>query len=182
MDRAQKEHVVAELTQIFTDSGAVVVSHYAGLTVAEMTAFRASVRGAGGQVRVAKNRLAKIALQGLPSEGLSTILTGMTVLAYSEDPVSVAKAVEDFAKENSKLEILGGVLGAQVIDREGVTAVSKMPSREEVIASIAGCLGAPASNIAGALAAPASDMAGAIAAPAGQIAGILATLEAREAA
>lgn len=182
VDRAKKEEVVSELTQIFTDSGAVVVSHYTGMTVAEMTAFRAKIRESGGQVRVAKNRLAKIALQGHPAEGLGDILTGMTVFAYAEDPVSIAKAVEDYAKGNQKLEILGGVLGPSVIDRDGVTAVSKMPSREEVIASIVGCLGAPASGLAGALGAPGSGIAGALAAPAGGIAGILATLEARDAA
>ena len=168
MDRAQKEAVVAELGQIFTDSGVVVVSHYAGLTVAEMTAFRAAVREAGGKVRVAKNRLAKIALEGHPAQGMADLLTGMTVLAYSEDPVAAAKAVEDFAKCNQKLEVIGGAMGDTVLDRAGVKAVSQMPSREELIASVVACLGAPASGLAGAIGAPASN-----------IAGILSTIEER---
>ncbi|MEL6170036.1 MAG: 50S ribosomal protein L10 [Pseudomonadota bacterium] len=175
MDRAQKEKVVEELGQIFESSGVVVVSRYEGFTVAEMTAFRHAMREAGGAVRVAKNRLTKIALQGTPSEDLGTHLTGMTVLAYGEDPVASAKAIEDFVKANPKLEIIAGVLGGQVIDRAGVTAVSKMPSREETIATIVGMLGAPASGIAGSLGAPASDLAGALAAPGGAIAGILET-------
>lgn len=171
MDRAQKESVVAELNQIFSDSGVVVVSHYVGLSVAEMTAFRTSVREAGGAVRVAKNRLAKIALEGTPAESIGNLLTGMTVIAYSEDPVAAAKAVNEFAKSNDKLQVIGGAMGDTVLDPAGVKAVAAMPSREELIASIAACLGAPASNIAGAIGAPASN-----------IASILSTLEEREAA
>ena len=159
MDRAQKEKVVEELGQIFESSGVVVVSHYAGLTVAEMQDLRARAREAGSAVRVAKNRLAKIALQDRPCESIGAYLTGMTVLTYSEDPVAAAKVSEDFAKENDKFVILGGAMGENALDRAGVTAVSKMPSREELIASIVGCIGAPASNIAGAIGAPASNIA-----------------------
>ena len=159
MDRAQKEKVVEELGQIFESSGVVGVAHYVGLTVAEMQDLRARAREAGGSVRVAKNRLAKIALEGKPCESMSDLLTGMTVLTYSDDPVAAAKVAEDFAKENKKFEILGGTMGENVLDRAGVEAVSKMPSREELIASIVGCIGAPAANIAGAVGAPASNIA-----------------------
>lgn len=107
MDRAQKEKLVDELGQIFESSGVVVVAHYAGLTVAEMQDFRARMREAGGSVRVAKNRLAKIALQGKPNEKIGELLTGMTVLAYSEDPVAAAKVADAYAKDNSKYQILG---------------------------------------------------------------------------
>lgn len=168
MDRAQKEKVVEELGQIFESSGVVVVAHYAGLTVAEMQDLRARMREAGGSVRVAKNRLAKIALEGKPCASIADLLTGMTVLTYSEDPVAAAKVAESFAKDNSKFEILGGAMGETALDRAGVKAVSDMPSREELIASIAGCIGAPASNIAGAIGAPASN-----------IASILSTIEER---
>ncbi|CUK10909.1 50S ribosomal protein L10 [Ruegeria denitrificans] len=159
MDRAQKEKVVEELGQIFESSGVVVVSHYAGLTVAEMQDLRARARDAGGAVRVAKNRLAKIALEGKPCASMADLLTGMTVLTYSEDPVAAAKVAEDFAKDNKNFEILGGAMGENALDRKGVETVSKMPSREELIASIVGCIGAPASNIAGAIGAPASNIA-----------------------
>ncbi|MBR9865129.1 MAG: 50S ribosomal protein L10 [Rhodobacteraceae bacterium] len=159
MDRAQKEAVVGELGQIFTDSGVVVVSHYVGLTVAEMQDYRARMREVGGSVRVAKNKLAKIALEGTPCEGVKDLLSGMTVFAYSEDPVAAAKATEAFAKENDKLVILGGSMGENLLDVAGVKAVAAMPSREELIASIVGCIGAPASNIAGAIGAPASNIA-----------------------
>lgn len=159
MDRAQKEKVVEELGQIFESSGVVVVAHYTGLTVAEMQTLRAKASAAGSSVRVAKNRLAKIALQGKPCESITDLMSGMTVLTYSEDPVAAAKVVEDFAKDNKKFEILGGAMGETALDRAGVEAVSKMPSRDELIAQIAGMLGAPASNIAGAIGAPASNIA-----------------------
>ena len=168
MDRAQKEKVVEELGQIFESSGVVVVSHYTGLTVAEMQDLRARMREAGGSVRVAKNKLAKIALEGKPAASIADYLTGMTVLAYSEDPVAAAKVSQEFAKDNKKFVILGGTMGETALDQAGVEAVSKMPSREELIASIVGCIGAPASNIAGAIGAPASN-----------IASILSTIEER---
>ena len=171
MDRAQKEKVVEELGQIFESSGVVVVAHYTGLTVAEMQDFRGRMREAGGSVRVAKNRLAKIALEGTQCESISGLLSGMTVLAYSEDPVAAAKVVDAFAKDNKKLVVLGGAMGETALDADGVKAVAAMPSREELIASIVGCIGAPASNIAGAIGAPASN-----------IASILSTIEDRAAA
>ncbi len=145
-----------------------MVAHYAGLTVAEMQDLRGRMREAGGSVRVAKNRLAKIALEGKPNASIADLLEGMTVLAYSEDPVAAAKVIEDYAKDNKKLEVLGGAMGDTALDPAGVKAVAAMPSREELIASIVGCIGAPASNIAGAIGAPASN-----------IAGVLSTIEER---
>lgn len=159
MDRAQKEKLVDELGQIFESSGVVVVAHYEGMTVAEMQDLRANMREAGGSVRVAKNKLAKIALEGKPCASIADYLEGMTVLAYSEDPVAAAKVVDKYAKGNDKLVILGGAMGENALDVAGVKAVAGMPSREELIASIAGCIGAPASNIAGAIGAPASNIA-----------------------
>ena len=162
MDRAQKEAVVGELGNIFADSGVVVVAQYAGLSVAEMTDFRNRMREAGGAVRVAKNRLAKIALEGKPCEGMSQYLQGQNVFAYSEDPVTAAKVVEAYAKDNPKLEVIGGAMGETVLDKAGVKSVAAMPSRDELIAQIAGMIGAPAANLAAAIAAPASNIAGCI--------------------
>jgi len=159
VDRAQKEALVEELGQIFTDSGVVVVSHYAGLTVAEMQDYRARMREVGGTVRVAKNKLAKIALDGTPCASIAGLLDGMTVLACSEDPVAAAKVTQAYAKDNDKLVILGGAMGETELDVAGVKAVAAMPSREELIASIVGCIAAPAANIAGAIGAPASNIA-----------------------
>lgn len=171
MDRAQKEKVVDELGQIFASSGVVVVAHYAGITVAQMQDLRAEMRAVGGSVRVAKNKLARIALEGNPAAKMGDLLKGMTVMAYSEDPVAAAKVAEAYAKKNDKFVILGGAMGGTILDPAGVKAVAALPSREELIASIVACLGAPASAIAGAIGAPASN-----------IAGILSTLEERLAA
>ena len=160
VDRAQKEQLVDELGQVFESSGVVVVSRYEGMTVAEMQDLRGQMSEAGGSVRVAKNKLAKIALEGKPCASIAEFLDGMTVLAYSDDPVAAAKVVEAYAKKNDKLVILGGAMGDIALDVAGVKAVAAMPSREELIASIVGCIGAPASNIAGAIGAPASNIAG----------------------
>lgn len=160
--------MVGELGRIFTDSGVVVIAHYDGLSVAEMTDFRLRMKQAGGGVRVAKNRLAKIALKGSPAEGMESLMTGMTVLAYSEDPVAAAKVVDAYAKDNRKLRVLGGSMGATPLDQAGVKAVADMPSREELIASIVSCIGAPGAQLASAIGAPAAN-----------IAGILSTLEER---
>jgi len=171
VDRAQKEKVVEELGQIFESSGVVVVARYEGMTVAQMQDLRALMRSANGSVRVAKNRLAKIALEGTSCASMGGLLTGMTVLAFSEDPVAAAKVTEKYAKANEKFVILGGSMGGTALDAAGVKAVASMPSREELIAQIVSCIGAPASNIAGAIGAPASN-----------IAGILKTIEERAAA
>jgi len=159
VDRAQKEQLVGELGQVFESSGVVVVARYEGMTVVEMQDLRAQMRDVDGSVRVAKNKLAKIALEGKPCESIAQYLDGMTVLAYSEDPVAAAKVMDGYAKGNDKLVILGGAMGETALDPAGVKAVAAMPSREELIASIAGCIGAPAANIAGAIGAPASNIA-----------------------
>ena len=170
MDRTQKELVVSELDQIFTVSGIVVVTHYTGLTVAEMSDLRLRMRTVGGAVRVAKNKLVKIALEGKECQSLDKLFSGQTALIYSEDQVAAAKIAVEFSKENQKLVILGGAMGATALDTAGVVQVSKMPSREEAIGSIAGILSAPASNIAGVLTSPAEN-----------IASILSTIEEKKA-
>ena len=171
MDRAQKEAVVGELDQIFTVSGVVVVAHYTGLTVAEMSDLRLRMRNVGGSVRVAKNKLVKIALDGKECQSIENLFSGQTVLIHSEDQIAAAKVAVEFSKENQKLVILGGSMGATALDASGVTQVSTMPSREEVIGSIASLLSAPASNIASAVSNPASN-----------VASILSTIEDQKAA
>ena len=159
MDRAQKEKVVEELGQIFESSGVVVVAHYTGMTVAQMQDLRAKLRDVGGSVRVAKNKLAKIALEGKPGSGMGDLLTGMTVLSYSEDPVAAAKVVSAFAKDNEKLTIVGGALGGNVLDVAGVQTLASLPSLDALRGKIIGLLQAPATKIAGVLVAPAGQLA-----------------------
>lgn len=170
MDRTQKAEVVEWIGGVF-DANAVVVVANGGLSVAEMESLRGELRQTGANMRIVKNRLAKIAITGKPSEKISDLFNGPTAIAFSEDPVAAAKAVHKFAKDNDKLTILGGAMGDEILDEAGVKALAAMPSREELLASIVLTITAPAANIASALGAPASN-----------IASILTTLEEREAA
>ncbi|MCH9808786.1 MAG: 50S ribosomal protein L10 [Alphaproteobacteria bacterium] len=147
MDRAAKSELVASLHNVFEDTGVVVVAHYAGLTVAEMTDYRQRMKQAGGHVKVAKNRLAKLALQDTPSAGIADLFTGPTCIAYSQDPIAAAKIAVAYAKENDKLVILGGTMGENVLDEKGVKALAALPSLDELRAKLIGLLNAPATKV-----------------------------------
>lgn len=162
MTRTQKEQEVQQLNERFTNDESMVVTHYSGLTVEELTEFRAALRAEGASFKVTKNSLAKLALQGTKFEGASDMFTGPTGVASSPDPVSAAKVAKKFAKENDKLIIIGGAYGDKVLDVAGVEALAKMPSLDEVRATIAGLIMAPASKIASTLNAPGSKIAGAV--------------------
>ena len=159
MERAEKREFVTELNEVFKASGSVVVAHYAGVTVAQMNDFRSKMRQAGGTVRVAKNRLAKIALQGTESEGMSDLFKGQTLIAFCDDPVTAPKVCMDFAKTNDKLEIVGGAMGEVLLDAEGVKALASMPSLDELRGKLVGLLQAPASKLARVTQAPAGQLA-----------------------
>ena len=159
MDRAQKEKVVEELGQVFSEAGVIVVMHYQGLTVAEMSDLRNRMRDAGGKVRVAKNRLAKIALEGKPVQGIDEYLTGQTALAYSPDPVAAPKVVAEYAKKNQKLVVLGGAMGSTILDADGVKALASLPSLDELRGKLVGLIQAPASRIARLLNTPGTQVA-----------------------
>ena len=148
MDRAAKSELVTTLHDVFKNTGLVVVAHYNGLTVAQMTNYRQQVKAAGGKVKVAKNRIAKIALKDTDYTGISDLLKGPTVLAYSKDPIAAAKIAVSFAKANDKLVILGGSMGKIVLDAKGVKALAELPSLDELRAKIIGLLNAPATKIA----------------------------------
>jgi large subunit ribosomal protein L10 len=159
VDRAEKSELVTTLNQVFKDAGTVVVAHYAGLTVADMTAFRARMRDAGAGVRVAKNRLAKLALKGTDAETIADLFKGPTVIAYSKDPVAAAKVATDFAKANDKLVILGGSMGRISLDADGVKALASLPSLDELRGRLAGLIASPATRVAQVVAAPAAQLA-----------------------
>ena len=164
MDRNQKAEVVEDLGQVFRGTGVVIVSAYTGLSVAEMTALRGRMREAGATLRVAKNSLAKRALDGVPFAGIATLLKGPTVLGWSNDPVAAPKVLTKYAKENEKFVILGGALGASILDPEGVKALAELPSLDELRAKLLGMINTPATRIAGVLQAPAGQLARVIAA------------------
>ena len=159
MDRAEKRELVTGLNDAFKGAGSVVVAHYAGITVAQMNDLRSKMRSAGGTVKVAKNRLAKIALQGTESEQIVDLFKGQTLIAYSEDPVAAPKVASDFAKTNDKLVILGGAMGATPLNADGVKALATMPSLDELRARIVGMISTPATRIAQIVNAPAASVA-----------------------
>jgi large subunit ribosomal protein L10 len=159
VDRAEKRELVTGLNDAFKGAGSVVVAHYAGITVAQMNDLRSKMRAAGGTVKVAKNRLAKIALQGTEAEGIQNLFTGQTLIAFSEDPVAAPKVASDFAKGNEKLIILGGAMGSTALNADGVKALATMPSLDELRAKIVGMIVTPATRIAQIVNAPAGAVA-----------------------
>jgi large subunit ribosomal protein L10 len=159
VDRIEKREFVAELSSVFAETSMVVVTRNAGMTVADVTALRRKMREAGVSFKVAKNRLALLALDGTRFDGIGPLLKGPTALAWSQDPVAVAKVAVDFAKTNDKFVLLGGSLGSQVLDANGVKALSELPSLDALRAKILGLLNAPATKVAGVLQAPAGQLA-----------------------
>ena len=159
VDRAAKQESIETLSGVFKSSGVVVVAHYAGLTVAQMQNLRTQARQAGASVKVAKNRLAKIALEGTDVASIAALLKGPTVLAYSGDPIAAPKVTSDFAKANEKFVILGGAMGKTVLNPDGVKALASLPSLDELRAKLLGLLVAPATKIAQVVNAPAAKVA-----------------------
>ena len=159
MDRAAKQESIAELNGVFKASNVVVVAHYSGLTVTQMQNLRQQMRQAGAQVKVAKNRLAKIALKDTNVASIESLLKGPTVLAYSGDPVAAPKVAVDFAKANEQFVILGGAMGKTALDPNGVKALASLPSLDELRGKIVGLLVAPATKLAQLANAPAAKVA-----------------------
>ena len=159
MDRAEKQEAIGQLQGVFKTTGVVVVAHYSGLTVAQLQNLRKQMKLAGATVKVAKNRLAKIALDGTDVASIKPLLKGPTLLAYSSDPVAAAKVAVDFAKVNDKLVILGGAMGTTALNPDGVKALASLPSLDELRAKIVGLVQAPATKIAQVVNAPAAKLA-----------------------
>ncbi len=159
MDRAQKEAVVAAMKQTFQDTTLVVVTHQSGLTVAESSDLRRQIREAGASFKVTKNRLTRLALEGTKFQALHGLLTGPTAMAFSVDPVAAAKVCVKFANKNDKLTIVGGALGEEVLDSDGVKALAKLPSLDELRSRLVGLLQAPATKLAVVTQAPAGQLA-----------------------
>ncbi len=162
MDRNQKEAMVETLKGVFAEAGSVVMTEYSGMTVAEMEDLRAKLRERGAKIRVVQNRLAKIALKGTPAEGASDMLTGPVAVAWAEDMISAPKVAVEFAKDNDAFNIIGGFMGDEVFDVSGIVALSQLPSREELIATVSARLLGQASQIGQRLNSVGSALVGAI--------------------
>jgi large subunit ribosomal protein L10 len=159
LDKAQKRELVTALNEVFSDTGVIVVAHYSGLSVSEMTDFRSRAREAGAKVKVAKNSLIKRALEGTQVSGISDLFVGPTCITYSDDPVAAPKAAVNFAKDNEKLVILGGTMGATALDLNSVESLASLPSLDELRGTLVGLLQAPAGQIARLVNAPAGKLA-----------------------
>jgi len=159
VDRAAKKEQVATLNGIFRQTNVVVVAHYSGLNVAQMQNLRKQMRHAGATVKVAKNRLAKLALEGTDAFSIVPLLKGPTLIAYSGDPIAAPKVAADFAKANEKFVILGGAMGKTALDPNGVKALAALPSLDELRAKLIGLMIAPATKIAQLVNAPAAKVA-----------------------
>ena len=164
MDRRQKEELVATLNRTFEETTMVVVTHYSGLTVAEIGELRNRMRESGAKFKVTKNRLTRLALKDTKCEGLTNLFTGPTAIAYSDDPVMAAKVSVEFSKQNEKLVVLGGCLGSEMLDANSVKALATLPSLDELRGQLVGLLQAPASKIAQVLKAPSGKVARVVAA------------------
>lgn len=160
MSRVQKEAEIKELNERFANDEIVVVTHYSGLSVAEITDLRSQLRAEGASFKVTKNTLAKLALKGTKFEGMSDMFTGPTGVASSQDPVIAAKVAHKFAKGNKNLIIMGGALGEKLLSAEEVEQLAKLPSLDEIRSMLAGLIVSAPTKLAGILQAPARDMVG----------------------
>jgi large subunit ribosomal protein L10 len=159
VDRAAKKELVTTLNGVFKGANVVVVAHYSGLNVAQMQTLRKQMKQAGAVVKVAKNRLAKIALEGTDAAVIVPLLKGPTLIAYSGDPVAAPKAAVEFARTHERLVVLGGAMGRSALDANGVRALAALPSLDELRAKIIGLIQAPATKIAQVVNAPATKVA-----------------------
>jgi large subunit ribosomal protein L10 len=159
VERAAKKELVASLGEVFKTTNVVVVAHYSGLSVDQMQTLRRQMKQAGAEVKVAKNRLAKIALEGTDVATIAPLLKGPTLIAFSGDPVAAPKVAVDFAKTHENLVILGGAMGKTALDPNGVKALASLPSLDELRAKIVGLVQAPATKVAQLLNAPAAKLA-----------------------
>ncbi len=159
MDRAQKQEVVKDLHGVFNSAGVVVVTHYSGLSVADMTDLRVRLRETGANFKVTKNRLTKLALDGTDKAPLGDLFSGPTGIGFSDDPVAAPKVLVKFAKDHDNLKILGGMMGKVVLDVDAVKDLAALPSLDELRAKFVGLLSTPATRIAGVLQAPAGQLA-----------------------
>ena len=159
MDRTEKREFVAALGQVFAETSMVVVTQNNGMTVAEVSDLRRRMRASGSTFKVAKNRLAALALDGTRFDGIKPMLKGPTALAWSQDPVAVAKAAVDFAKTNERFVVIGGALGTQMLNADGIKSLAELPSLNELRAKLVGMVQTPATRIAGILQAPGGQLA-----------------------
>tara|TARA_B100000073_G_scaffold144503_1_gene118969 strand:- start:24 stop:530 length:507 start_codon:yes stop_codon:yes gene_type:complete len=159
MKREQKEIFIKNLKTILSENSLVLVFHYRGMSMTDMTDLRVQSFNSGCHIKVTKNRLTKLALEGSDKSELSEFFEGPTAIAYSNDPVQLTKLLTNFAKNNSNLVIIGGIMDNEILSIEKIEILSKLPSLEEIRAQLIGLISTPAQKIASVLTAPSGDLA-----------------------
>ena len=142
MQKAEKKEFVKNFNETLKDKEFLVVAHYKGLTVSEISSLRQKIKSADSIFKVAKNTLTKRALKDTNFEVLDKLFVGPTSIAYSNDPVSTSKALIDFAKDNGNLKILGGAMSGKELNIDEIKKLAALPSMEVLKAKILGLLSA----------------------------------------
>ena len=148
MNREEKAELLTEMNGLISGAQAVIIAHYRGLTVAEMSELRAKARQLGAELRVTKNRITRLALKGTSFEGLGDLFKGPVIMAYSSDPISACKLCVEYAKENEKFLVVGGALNTGVLSQAEIERLATIPSMDELRAKIIGLLQAPGAALA----------------------------------
>jgi large subunit ribosomal protein L10 len=147
VDKAKKIQVVGELKEAFASAKSVVVAKFTALTIPESDALRKLAKKNGAKVRMTKNRLAQVALKGTSNESISDLFKTQTLISYSDDPLTTAKTLVNFAKTNEKIVVLGGAFEGKFLDLDAITTYANVPSLDESRARIATILNAPAAEL-----------------------------------
>ncbi len=148
MNRTEKQAFVGALGQNLASAKSMVVAHYRGLTVKQLAALRRQMRAEGGQVQVAKNRLAKLAFKGTSFEQLNSLMVGPTILAFGTDELAPARVTQKFADANDAMQILGGMMDGKLLTKAEVKTYASLPSLNELRGKIVGILQAPGAQLA----------------------------------
>jgi large subunit ribosomal protein L10 len=164
MPTEAKRAIVAGLRDQLARSRTLIVSEYRGLTVKELAEIRRSLRRQAVSYRVVKNRLLRIAAAETLGGALDPLLTGPTAIAFGTDETATAKAVIEAVRPYRQVRITGGLLGSRAIDAAGVARLATLPSRETLLAELAGAFAAPMATAAGLFDAPLREVAGLVAA------------------
>ena len=159
MNKEKKQSYIEEMKNFFSKNSSVFVTHYQGLTVNQIDKLRAEMRKHGILFKITKNRITKLALEGSKFKKLENLFTGPTAIAFSDDAITSAKILTKFAKTNSNLKIIGGIMEEEPLSLEDVEKIATLPTLNEARAKITGILTAPAQKIVSILLAPGSKIA-----------------------
>ena len=146
MNKEQKKNYITEITSQFENNESVLVTHYQGLTMTQLDNLRSQMREHGIIFKITKNRITKLALEKTKCKDLSSLFSGPTAVAFSNDAIMAARILSKFAKENENLKLLGGIMGSDILDQAGLQNVASLPTLDEARANIVGILAAPASK------------------------------------